>query len=258
MPERQRRESYQPGPTAQGKIAIRTGGLKARFNSKGECISGPGLQPLASIATMSWAVGPGWYGDGPLALQGTPPESRSTLAPRLQFVTIIIRKEPPRARVLRSKCCLASWEVSNMGYIPNITVHRHPKESKYIFMRFAPWKDHDGFSLAWGPVLHITASEMQVRGLEICLEDLQNYSTREGTDGFQTGEEKALVSYPHVSISLQPGPVLDVEPTSACLRPSDPSYRVTVPLPCSNETFFHIVNDVLDKCYIPKMKKGGR
>lgn len=50
---------------------MKIGGLKVRSKSLGERLVGPGLQPLVSVGTVTWAVGPGWNGAGPLALSGT-------------------------------------------------------------------------------------------------------------------------------------------------------------------------------------------
>ena len=61
--------SYQP--TAQGKAVMKIGGLKVRSKSLGERLVEPGLQPLVSVGTVTWAVGPGWHGAGPLALSRT-------------------------------------------------------------------------------------------------------------------------------------------------------------------------------------------
>jgi hypothetical protein len=69
--ERQRRGSYQPGPTAQENPARSSTGLKARFKPDR---NGTGFQPLTRGWTATWAVGPGWYEDGPLALRKTQPQ----------------------------------------------------------------------------------------------------------------------------------------------------------------------------------------
>ena len=71
--KRQRRGSYQPGPTAQEKPTRRASGLKARFKSFHGSFDrhGAGFQPFTIGRHGIWAVGPGWYGDGPLALQET-------------------------------------------------------------------------------------------------------------------------------------------------------------------------------------------
>ena len=69
-PERQRRGPNQPGPTAQEPPPGSIAGLKARYKTLGgrHDLHGAGLQPLTTDWIATWAAGPDWNEDGPLAL----------------------------------------------------------------------------------------------------------------------------------------------------------------------------------------------
>jgi len=71
--ERQRRGPCHPGPTAQETPPKSPTGLKARSKTLAGCPEpvSTGFQSFAVDQTVTWAVGPGWHGDGPLALQQT-------------------------------------------------------------------------------------------------------------------------------------------------------------------------------------------
>ena len=58
-----------------GTIARSTAGLKARSKTlEGRLeLDGAGLQPWIIGWTLTWAAGPGWNDDGPLALSEAPP-----------------------------------------------------------------------------------------------------------------------------------------------------------------------------------------
>ena len=72
--ERQRRGPCQPGPTAQENPASGTAGLKARSKTLDgrPHADDAGFQPLSMGWTATWAAGPGWHDDGPLACGNSP------------------------------------------------------------------------------------------------------------------------------------------------------------------------------------------
>lgn len=47
---------------------MKGGGLKARFIALPNVRLDRAFSPLGWVGTVTWAAGPGWYGDGPLAL----------------------------------------------------------------------------------------------------------------------------------------------------------------------------------------------
>ena len=50
-------------------MSPRRGGLKARFNRRATGCLDRAYSPLNFLHQQTWAVGPGWYEHGPLALK---------------------------------------------------------------------------------------------------------------------------------------------------------------------------------------------
>src|SRR5512138_1099158 len=132
--------------------------------------------------------------------------------------------------------------------IPSSTLCRHARRSEFMLMRMC---QPEGFGVitAWGKFVHLSDDEVRLRGLDIILEDLKQFPSRDSTVGSEfTGSlehkrklRKMLRDYWAVGISLRAGPVLWLAPVVETGRDRGVGYaedRIVVPLPCSNERFY--------------------
>lgn len=147
-----------------------------------------------------------------------------------------------------------------MKTIATLDLYRHAHEPKFILVRHAPDKQVSGVHVPWGELIHLSDEEVRVRGIEIVLADLREFTSRDSDAeavwsrvGARKNAEKVLRDYFGVSIGLLEQPMLDVWSWHESAR----GRRVTLPedhfqlaLPCSAQLFYATISDAFNRCTV--------
>jgi hypothetical protein len=149
-----------------------------------------------------------------------------------------------------------------MRTVPISELYKHAHKPKYIVQHMCVHKGA-GYTTSWGRLEHLSEEDVQTRGLQIILRDLDEFASRDSDVGAETNgltleakkARRLLRDYWHVSICLRPGPALELNPICETGRDSGIGYpedRVTVSLPCTQETFLRILQDAFERCCVIK------
>jgi hypothetical protein len=144
---------------------------------------------------------------------------------------------------------------------PNIAVHKHGTRDAYLFLRYASLGREGGASTAFGDFVHVSATDMRTKGLDLILADFQEYSSRDPkhgsvVSGFTPEAKKAskfLRAYDEVSVWLASESVLSLGPVCVTGRTRESGVVnkedvQLISLPCSNEGFFQKLLGAFEKC----------